>query len=189
MKQSTFLKSWHLQLWWSGYEQERPGQSEIEGGCPSSTQVLVVLTFWTGPVTWNYISLIQDLGDTDNKLAQEKAPTRGAMNVAFPCVQTCKAMPSLSLKFDISCISSHEILYLTSWSELSQILKKWVLWVILWYFSVFPKLCVLAVDGCWLHKLQNTSLWPILATHNLLYTITSRTQALTIRLGLWKTHS
>ena len=44
----------------------------------------------------------------------------------------------------VKCISLHEIL---SWSELSQIPKKWDLWVILWYFSVFPYFHVLKVDG------------------------------------------
>ena len=32
----------NLQFWWSCYEQERQGQGEVEGGCSSPTQVLIV---------------------------------------------------------------------------------------------------------------------------------------------------
>ena len=108
------------------------------------------------------------------------------------CLSLCSNLQS-NAKFEPKI---WHFLHFIAWDPVSYIMiwtftdsQEMGLWVILWYFSVFPKLCVLAVDGCWLHKLQNTSLWPILAIHNLLYTITSRTQALTIRLGLWKTHS
>ena len=117
------------------------------------------------------LSLTQDLGNADNELAQEKAPSRGAMIVAFPC-DLCSNLQS-NVKFGPRIwhflhFLARDPVFLASWSELSQILKKWVLWVILWYFSVFPKLCVLAVDGYWLHKFPNNSLWPIPATlvHN-----------------------
>ena len=60
--------------------------------------------------------------------------------------------------------------FLAKWSELSQILEKWVLWVILWYLSVFPKLCVLG------GLVTQTLFWPVLAIPDFSYTITSRTQ-------------
>ena len=44
------------------------------------------LRFWLFETLFSdlKLSLTQDLGDADNELAQEKAPsTRGAMNVAF----------------------------------------------------------------------------------------------------------
>ena len=74
----------------------------------------------------------------------------------------------------VKCISLHAIL---SWSELSQIPKKWDLWVILWYFSVFPYFHVLKVDGD--ANYQILLLGQSLPWKIMVHTITSKTQCVT----------
>ena len=72
----------------------------------------------------------------------------------------------------VKCISLHKIL---SWSELSQIPKKWDLWVILWYFSVFPYFHVLKVDGD--ANYQILLLGQSLPWKIMVHTITSKTHS------------
>ena len=76
--------------------------------------------------------------------------------------------------------------FLTSWSELSQILEKWVLWVSCDTFQSSQSYVYLQ-----LMVIGYTSSQIILfgQSQPLLYTITPRSQALTISLGPWKTHS
>jgi hypothetical protein len=113
----------------------------------------------------------------------------------FKFAKALKAMSSLGLEFDISCISSHEILYFLHHDlNFHRFSRNWVCELSCDTFQssqsyVYLQLVVIGLTKVHTSSQICTFLWPILATHNFLYTITSKTEALTISLGPWKTHS
>ena len=98
--------------------------------------------------SWCDLNLtLQGLGDPDNKLAQEKALARRAMNVAFTRVQMCRCQSLTFLAFPQtrSCIS-----YVMIWTHTNSREMGFVSYPVI----LFSLPIILCTWSWWLHKFQ-----------------------------------